>query len=36
MTSACRGEETRAESVEVVVGHARRHHLDGAAGQAEL
>src|SRR5215203_2264944 len=29
-------EETRAESVEVVVGHTRRHHLDGAAGQAEL
>src|SRR5919107_5856527 len=29
-------EETGAESVEVVVGHARRHHLDGAAGQAEL
>src|SRR5688500_11280162 len=29
-------EETGAEAVKVVVGHARRHHLDGAAGQPEL
>src|SRR5215210_119694 len=29
-------EETGAEAVEVVVGHAGRHHLYGATGQAEL
>src|SRR5215207_6371521 len=30
------GEETGSEPVEVVVGHARGHHLDRATGQAEL